>query len=238
MGEKRFVAYYRVSSQRQGQSGLGLEAQTKAVMEYLADGKKGRCIAAFQEVESGRQQANRPKLQEAMRECRLRKATLLVAKLDRLARNVAFISNLMEAGVPFVAVDFPEANEFTLHILSAVAQHETRMASIRTKAALAAAKARGVQLGGDRGNLRRDSKKGRVRSAEVRRQQVRDRNEVLGPFVQSLRAKGETLQGIADKLNAKGDEYPAARGGAWSPTQVRRIALWQATEDQREARAA
>jgi len=139
-----FVAYYRVSTDRQGASGLGLDAQRESVSRFVG---AGQLAAAFTEVESGRKDTNRPQLQAALTECRKRKATLLIARLDRLARNVAFIANLMESGVDFVAVDMPQANRLTIHILAAVAEHEREMISARTKAALAQAKARGTRLG-------------------------------------------------------------------------------------------
>jgi DNA invertase Pin-like site-specific DNA recombinase len=147
----KFVAYYRVSTQRQGRSGLGLEAQQTAVRDFL-NGGDWRLVAEVTEVESGKG-SDRPKLAEALKLCRLHGATLVIAKLDRLARNVAFISNLMESGVEFHAVDFPQANRLTVHILAAVAEHEAKAISERTKAALAAAKRRGVKLGGYRGTM-------------------------------------------------------------------------------------
>ena len=143
-----FVAYYRVSTGRQGKSGLGLEAQRAAVREHL-NGGTWQVVAEFTEIESGKN-ADRPKLAAALKECRLRRAKLIIAKLDRLARNVAFVSNLMESGVEFEAVDFPQANRLTIHIMAAIAEHEAKMISDRTKAALAAAKRRGVKLGGYR----------------------------------------------------------------------------------------
>src|SRR5688572_5708004 len=158
MGQGGYVAYYRVSTARQGRSGLGLEAQQVAVRGYLAN-CSGRLLAELLEVESGRR-TDRQKLADALRLCRVHKATLIIAKIDRLARNVAFVSNLMESGVEFTAVDFPQANRLTVHILAAVAEHEREMISQRTKAALAAAKARGRRLGGDRGNLRTVGDKG------------------------------------------------------------------------------
>jgi DNA invertase Pin-like site-specific DNA recombinase len=130
-----FVAYYRVSTQRQGASGLGLEAQQEAVRGFT---KGGTIVAEVVEVESGKRN-DRPKLAEALALCRKTKATLIIAKLDRLARNVAFVSNLMESGVDFVAVDFPQANRLTVHILAAIAEHEAAMISQRTRAALQAA---------------------------------------------------------------------------------------------------
>src|SRR3954466_1761959 len=141
----KWVAYYRVSTAKQGASGLGLEAQREAVAGYL-NGGNWQLAAEFTEVESGRKN-DRPELAKGLALCRRIGATLIIAKLDRLARNVAFVSNLMESGVEFVAVDFPTANQLTIHILAAVAEHEREMISARTKAALAAAKARGTKLG-------------------------------------------------------------------------------------------
>jgi DNA invertase Pin-like site-specific DNA recombinase len=145
MGEKhlgKFVAYYRVSTARQGRSGLGLEAQQSAVREHL-NGGRWKLIAEITEIETGKR-VDRPKLAEALKLCRVHGGTLIIAKLDRLARNVAFISTLMESGVDFEAVDFPQANRLTIHIMAAVAEHEAKAISERTKAALAAAKRRGV----------------------------------------------------------------------------------------------
>jgi DNA invertase Pin-like site-specific DNA recombinase len=142
-----FVAYYRVSTDRQGASGLGLDAQRQAVARHVAG---DHLAAEFTEIESGRRDTNRPELHAALAECRKRRAVLLIARLDRLARNVAFIANLMESGVDFVAVDMPTANRLTIHILAAVAEHEREMISARTKAALAQAKARGTRLGNPR----------------------------------------------------------------------------------------
>lgn len=145
----RFVAYYRVSTDEQGRSGLGLEAQRRAVRAYL-DGGQSDLLAEFTEVETGKGRnalATRPQLAAALALCRKRKATLVIAKLDRLARNVAFVSGLMESRVPFVAADLPSADRFMLHVYAAVAEEEARTIGERTKAALAAAKARGVRLG-------------------------------------------------------------------------------------------
>ncbi len=145
MTNTNYVAYYRVSTVRQGQSGLGLEAQRKAVTDHL-NGAKWTLLDTFTEVESGRRN-DRPELAKALDLCRRRKATLVIAKLDRLARNVAFIANLMEANVDLVAVDMPQANRLTLHIMAAMAEHEAQAVSQRTKAALQAAKDRGRKLG-------------------------------------------------------------------------------------------
>src|ERR1700740_755287 len=157
-GAPLFVAYFRVSTDAQGRSGLGLEAQREAVGRHVG-AAGGRIVAEFEEIESGKKN-DRPKIAAAISTSRLKRATLVIAKLDRLARNVAFVSNLMEGGVDFVACDNPYATRLTIHILAAVAEHERELISQRTKAALAAAKARGVKLGnphvkaGDESSLR------------------------------------------------------------------------------------
>lgn len=172
------------------------------------------------EVESGKR-SDRPKLAEALRLCRLHNATLVIAKLDRLARNVAFVSALMEAGTEFAAVDFPQANRLTIHILAAVAEHEAKAISDRTKAALAAAKARGTKLGGYRGA----TIDGAARKISMaRRKAVADERAAdLAPVIRELWADGITsLGGIARALTARG--IPTARGTAtWTETQVSRV---------------
>jgi DNA invertase Pin-like site-specific DNA recombinase len=217
MRPKKFVAYYRVSTERQGRSGLGLEAQQAAVRGFT---KGGEIVAEVIEIESGKRN-DRPKLAEALRLCRLHKAMLVIAKLDRLARNVHFVSSLMESGIEFVAVDFPQANRLTVHIMAAVAEHEAAMISARTKAALAAAKARGVKLGGDRGNIRAIAAEGR-RTASQRRAANADRRAAdVAPVILELKAAGTSLRGIAAALVARG--IPTAQGGVWSAVQVSRI---------------
>src|ERR1700757_4487704 len=141
----KFVAYCRVSTNKQGRSGLGLDAQRKAVADYL-DGGKWELVGEFTEIETGKR-ADRPELERAIAACKKHRARLIIAKLDRLSRNVAFISALMERKVDFIAVDNPTATKFTIHILAAVAEHERDAISKRTTEALAAAKARGVKLG-------------------------------------------------------------------------------------------
>ena len=223
MANGKFISYLRVSTARQGISGLGLEAQREAVTGYL-NGGRWTLVQEVMEVESGKRN-DRPAIAEALRLCRLHRATLIIAKLDRLARNVHFISSLMESGVDFIAVDFPQANRLTVHILAAVAEHEAAMISTRTKAALAAAKARGVVLGGQRGSLDRMEaigRKGNVASAAVRSEAVAKRNQDLMPVIEGVRTDGVTSpQKIADALNAMGITAP--RRGTWSPVQVRRV---------------
>ncbi len=217
--QERFVGYFRVSTDKQGRSGLGLEAQQEAVSHFV-HARSSTLISEIIEVESGTH-ASRPMLAEALRLCRVHRATLLIAKLDRLARNVAFISNLMESGVEFEAVDFPSANRLTIHILSAVAEHEAGMIRERTRSALAAAKKRGVKLGGDRGNLPAVALKGSLKSAEVRRSKAIARAKDLEPLVLDLRERGLSYRHIADELNTRSIATP--RGGDWGPSQVHRL---------------
>jgi DNA invertase Pin-like site-specific DNA recombinase len=217
-----YVAYYRVSTKKQGRSGLGLEAQKESVAVYLA-GVKGKIIAEFVEVEHGTRKGNdRPELQAALAQCRVHGATLIIAKLDRLARNVAFTSNLMESSVEFVACDYPEANRLTIHIMAAMAEHEAEMISTRTKLALAAAKRKGTVLGGDRGNTHLIYRKGARASAKVRSENAERRAADLVPVIADLRSHGAvSLREIAAGLNERGIQ--TARGGRWSAVQVSRV---------------
>jgi len=195
-----------VSTDKQGGSGLGLDAQRQAVMNYL-NGGPWRLVAEHTEVESGKRNA-RPELQKALAACRRHKAKLCIAKLDRLSRNLAFIATLMDSGVEFVATDNPHANKLTIHILAAVAEHEREAISERTKAALAAAKARGKKLGGPR-------------LAAARRASIKARSEAADAFAANVRpiASGvSSLRGVARALTARG--VPTARGGSWSDVIV------------------
>jgi DNA invertase Pin-like site-specific DNA recombinase len=214
---RKYVAYYRVSTERQGRSGLGLEAQQEAVRGFT---QGGTIVAEVVEVESGKRN-DRPKLAEALRLCRLHQATLVIAKLDRLARNVHFVSSLMESGADFVAVDFPQANRLTVHIMAAVAEHEAAMISARTKAALAAAKARGVKLGGDRGNICAIAAEGRLAAARRRAADADRRASDVAPVIAELKGAGASLRRIAEELADRG--IPAPRGGTWSAVQVSRV---------------
>jgi DNA invertase Pin-like site-specific DNA recombinase len=220
---QRFIAYYRVSTKRQGLSGLGLDAQRESVAAYLA-GVRGKLVEEFTEVEHGTRKGNhRPQLAAALAQCRVHGATLIIAKLDRLARNVAFVSNLMEANVDFTACDFPQANRLTIHILAAVAEHEAEMISTRTKLALAAAKRKGeVKLGGDRGNCAQIARKGNRASAKIRTEAAQRRAADLLPVIETIKAEGaQSLRQIAQGLNQRG--ILTARGGEWSAAQVLRI---------------
>ena len=213
-----FVSYLRVSTERQGRSGLGLEAQRRAVADFLA-GSAWRHVAELVEVESGSRD-NRPRLAEAMALCRLHGATLVIAKLDRLSRDAAFLLNLQKAGVRFVAADMPEANELVVGIMAVVAQAERKMISTRTKAALAAAKARGVQLGKPENLSNREA--GQARSRARQAQRAEERAKDLAPVLAGVRADGAaSLRQIAAALNARG--IPAARGGLWSAAQIQRV---------------
>ncbi|HKX77650.1 MAG TPA: recombinase family protein [Novosphingobium sp.] len=219
MAQGKFVSYLRVSSAKQGRSGLGLEAQRKAVAEYLHGGA-WELSGEFVEVESGKLDG-RPQLEAALAMCELTGATLVVAKLDRLSRNVAFLAALQDSGARFVAADMPEANELTIHIMAAVAQAERKAISKRTKEALAAAKARGTKLGGSRGNLD-DLRKGPAVSAVIRSKASAERASKVHRQIEAIRAAGAlTLRDIAAKLNAAG--ITTARGGAWGPSQVKRV---------------
>jgi DNA invertase Pin-like site-specific DNA recombinase len=226
MAEGSHVSYLRVSTAKQGQSGLGLEAQRKAVADYL-NGGRWSLVDEYVEIESGSHD-DRPKLAEALARCRLHNATLVIAKIDRLSRDAAFLLGLQKAGVRFVAADMPEANEMVVGIMAVVAQAERKMISDRTKAALQAAKARGVKLGGDRGNLSSVAAQGRLAGLEVRQKVAQQRAKDVAPIAAQLRAEGATsLRQVADGLNARG--VPAPRGGRWSVVQVIR-ALAHATQ--------
>ena len=213
MNKGKFVAYYRVSTARQGLSGLGLEAQQKAVMDYL-NGGDWELVGDFTEVETGKGAKalnKRPQLVDAIMLCRKHKAKLVIAKLDRLARNVHFISGLMETRVDFVAVDMPSADPFMLHVYAAMAEEETRRISQRTKDALAAAKARGVVLG-QNGQVLADQNKadadGFARS--------------VAPAVHKIRKAGAvSVRQIAAELNRQ--DIPTARCGTWHVPTTHRL---------------
>ena len=215
---RRFVAYYRVSTDKQGRSGLGLDAQRAAVREYLTS-KGWPPVAEFVEVESGRK-SDRPELAKALERCCLCKAVLVIAKLDRLARNAAFLLSLRDAGIEFVACDMPDANRLTVGILACVAEAEAEAISARTRAALRAAKARGTRLGGFRGY--RPTAADREQAVAVRRERAHQHTARVAPVLAELRAAGITsLRALAAELNDRG--VPAPAGGAWHANTVRRL---------------
>jgi DNA invertase Pin-like site-specific DNA recombinase len=199
-----FVAYYRVSTDHQGVAGNGMAAQRKAVEDYL-NGGRWKLIAEFTEVESGKR-ADRPELAKALAMCRKHKAKLVIAKLDRLSRNVHFISGLMEQKVDFVACDMPSANAFMINVYAAVAQEERRMISDRTKAGLAAAKARGVKLGGPM----------LPAMNEAQQAAAAGRAQALAPVLAEL--SGMSAHKIAAELNRRGIATPT--GAPWSAKTV------------------
>jgi DNA invertase Pin-like site-specific DNA recombinase len=217
----RVVAYYRVSTEAQGRSGLGLEAQQEAVAG-LCRQRGWEIIAEFTEVESGKRN-DRPQLTAALKRAKVTGARLVIAKLDRLSRNVAFLAALQESVAKFTAADMPEADEFTVHILAAVAQRERRLISERTKAALAAAKARGVKLGNPNGAAPiRRAKKGPTAALEAVRRNASGRASEYAEIIADIRATGATsLPAIASELN--GRRIVTARGGKWHPSSVRNL---------------
>ena len=218
MAEGKFVSYLRVSTARQGRSGLGLEAQRQAVEDFL-NGGNWRLMKEFVEVESGKK-ADRPELAKAFQACRIYGAKLVIAKLDRLSRDAHFLLGLEKAGVDFVAADMPQANRMTVGIMAIMAEEERRRLSERTKAALAAAKRRGVKLGGDRGA--RLTAKARAAGRAAQRAKAQSRAMDLAPTIKELQAAGcESLRAIAAGLEERG--IPAARGGKWSSVQVMRL---------------
>lgn len=211
----RFVTYRRVSTDEQRRSGLGLEAQSRDLELFLSTLPEAIVLADYSEVVSGgKTDGDRPVLTQALQHCRKARATLLVSKLDRLSRNVAFVANLLEdKTVDFVVAQLPRASRFELHLYAALAEQEREFVSQRTKAALAAAKARGVKLGGARPHLPEHNQ---------RRKERADRHaQSVASLVVTLRDRGATLQEVADALNGSGLTTP--RGSLWRPEQVRRV---------------
>jgi DNA invertase Pin-like site-specific DNA recombinase len=233
MTARQYVAYYRVSTERQGFSGLGLEAQRAAVRRFL-EKAPGKLVAEFTEIKSG-SKGCRPQLAEALRVCRMRRAVLLIASLDRLARNVALISSLMDSDLEFVAVDFPRATRLTLHVLAAIAEYESSLISERLKAAFAAAKARGVKLGGSRGKSS-DMRAAVAASVAARRAKTKARAMDLAPIAWDLKAKGRSNVEIAEHFNRQRIETP--KRVKWRSSGVRRILRLTANEFRSFAQAA
>lgn len=214
--DRPLIGYIRVSTDKQGDSGLGLEAQ-KASIERYAQQHGQTVIELFTEVQSGTGRKARPKYHDALDAARRHRGTLIVAKLDRLGRKAADILALQDSGVEFVAVDNPNANRLTIGILAVVAEEEARLISERTRAALQAYKARGGTLGTPE-NLTPDVRRA---SNAKRAQEAAQRNRQATSLAVTLRDQGWALQAIADKLTA--DEFPTAKGGRWTPTAVSRL---------------
>lgn len=213
----QYVAYCRVSTAKQGQSGLGLEAQRSTIQSFV-QAEKGEVIAEYVEVESGRSKTRKALLQ-ALAHTRATKAKLIIAKLDRLARNLSFTAALMESGVEFVCCDLPYANKFTIHVMAALAEMEAEMISVRTKAALAEAKKRGVRLGNPKLAQVRGSPKA---ASKAWQEKVAGRSlAYLGAILEAKSQGVKTLQGIADHLNQKGVLTPD--GHRWHPTSIKRL---------------
>ncbi len=221
---KTVIGYVRVSTKGQGASGLGLEAQQAAIETYVTQ-NDAKVLRLFVEIESGRK-SNRPQLAAALAHAKRSKAALIVAKLDRLSRNVAFLSALMEAKVDFVACDNPTANKLTIHILAAVAEDEAQRISERTKAALAAYKARGGKLGAARRECRNNlTLEARQRGAKAAGEAVRSNADAaysdLEPLFQDFQSRNLTQRDIAAELNQLG--HTTRRGKPWNQVQVGRV---------------
>jgi DNA invertase Pin-like site-specific DNA recombinase len=211
----KFVSYLRVSTKRQGESGLGLEAQRAAVEAFL-NGGKWQLVEEHVEVESGKHDRNRPALQRALEACQVYGATLVIAKIDRLSRDAHFLLGLQKAGVKFIAADMPEANEMVVGIMALVAQAERRMISERTKAALQAAKARGVVLGNPARRPPPATAESRARGAQTVAEQARAFAERLRPVLASL--DGLSARAAARELERR--DIATVLGGKWTARSV------------------
>ena len=213
----KYVVYYRVSTKKQGQSNLGLSAQKTIVENYI---KNNVVIAEYTEIETGKS-ATRPQLNKALQTCKEKNATLVVAKLDRLARNLHFVTSLQAANVDFVCCDLPSANKLTLHVFAAIAEHEATLISQRTKQALAEKKKQGIKLGNPHNNGLTLStiKKGR----DIRRENAlhNERNKQAGTLILSMRNSGAKWCEIVNQLNANG--FKTRRECNFDITAVKRL---------------
>lgn len=230
MASGRYVSYFRVSTDKQGRSGLGLEAQAQTVRERL-NGGDWSIVGTFTEIETGTAKRERPELARALAFCRVMGAKLIVANVSRLTRDPDFMHRLVEAGVEVEFCDMPKVEgpvgTFMLRQMLSVAELEAGMISERTRKALAAAKARGVKLGGDRGNLASVSAKGRANGLAKRQASAERRAADLSGIISEIKASGATsLREIAAGLNERA--IPTARGGSWSAVQVQRVLQRQA----------
>ncbi len=225
--ERPLIPYYRVSTERQGKSGLGLDAQQSAVKAY-AKANGLRILASYTEIESGKVN-ERPQLRAALTHAKRSNAVLCVAKLDRLSRSASFLLNLVDSRVPFVCCDSPFANELTIGVMAVMAQHERKMIAERTRAALQAAKARGVKLGslrtghwtGHEQARLKGAHKGNEISAKVRAELATKAHEELRPIIEALLPQNLTLDEMAARLNLDG--WRTRRGREWNKVSVCRF---------------
>lgn len=214
----KYIAYYRVSTDKQGNSGLGLEGQRSQVREFI---HPDNIDIELTEIESGRK-SQRPILNQAIELCREHNATLLIAKLDRLARNVSFVSTLMNSGVKFIAVDMPSATELTIHIYAAMAEYEAKRITERTRAALKVKKAQGFKLGNPQ-NLTKEAQMKGVEAIKLKAVN-NENNQRARALIQEMRKSGTSLQKIADKLNSNG--YRTSQNKEFNPIQVSRLMVF------------
>ena len=212
----KYIAYYRVSTKKQGISGLGLEAQKEAVYRFISPESIDK---EFTEVETGTNKKHRPILQEALELCKKTGATLIIAKLDRLTRNVSFVSSLMDSKVKFKAVDFPEANEMTIHILSAVAQNEAKLISTRIKDALAIKKAKGEKMGTPENLTEQDRLKG-IESIKLKANNNQNNKRAIA-FLRKSGTVKTSMTTLTLELNANG--FLTSKGKQFFPMQVKRL---------------
>lgn len=217
-----YVVYRRVSTQRQGESGLGMEAQQSAIDRFFFSNPNANIVASFDEVETGTNKRKRPKLQEALEVCKSSKATLVVSKLDRLGRNVHFLSGLIESKVDFICLDNPHMSKTMIQLLAVFAEHEADMISKRTKEALAAAKARGVKLGSPQNLTPEVKMKALIAINTKKKANAIEKATKLAPTILKMKLEGKSLNKIAEELNSTG--VPTVSGiGSWNASMVRRV---------------
>lgn len=217
----KYVAYYRVSTQKQGRSGLGLEAQQEMVRNFIRQ-NGGEIVAEYQEVESGKDD-ERPQFIKAMRHAHVVGGKLLVGKLDRLSRDLHFITSLQKSHVDFIVADMPNCDSFTINIYGALAQREREMISERTKAGLAAAKVRGIKLGKPENLTSEISSVGRSLGRQQQAANADRFAAMVRPRIEELQQKGQSLRAIATTLES--EHFKTARGGKWTASSVRNLML-------------